>query len=107
MRMALDQLGENSKMFEVKILVPKGTSINIGLVAPVTSKSGTIFAGGADQILMPKDWPTDWVIGYHKVSTRQLQQVPIFTEGVPKDEIMNVEGLYKPRTCPMCERQTT
>lgn len=33
---------------------------------------------------------------------RQLQQVPIFNKGVPKDEIMNVEDLYKPRTCPMC-----
>lgn len=102
MRMALDQLWGNPKMFEAKILLPTETTINIGRVAPVTSKSGTVFTGGADQILLPKDWPAEWVIGYRRVSMRQLQQVPTFKEGIPKDEIMNVEDLYKPRTCPMC-----
>lgn len=44
MRMALNQLWGNPKMFEAKILVPSGTKINIGVVAPVTSKSGTVLS---------------------------------------------------------------
>lgn len=102
MRVALDQLWGNSKMFEAKILVPAGAKINVGIVAPITSKSGSIFPGGADQILMPLNWPKEWVIGYRRVSTRQLQKVPTYTEGVPEDRIIFIENLYKPRTCPMC-----
>ena len=102
MRVALDQLWGNSKMFEAKILVPAETKINVGIVAPVTSKSGTIFPGGADQIMMPLNWPKEWVIGYRRVSTRQLQKEPVYTEGIPEDRIMYIEDLYKPRTCPQC-----
>lgn len=105
MRLALDQIWGNPKMFEAKILVPKGTNINIGLVAPVTSKSGTVFTGGADQILLPFDWSVDWVIGYRQVYMRQLQQEPLFIQGIPKDEIMDIDDLYKPRTCPKCRRK--
>ena len=102
MRVALDQLWGNSKMFEAKILVPAGTKINVGIVAPVMSKSGAIFPGGADQIMMPLNWPKEWVIGYRRVSTRQLQKEPVYTEGIPEDRIMYIEDLYKPRTCPLC-----
>ena len=107
MRMALDQLWGNPKMFEAKILVPAGTIINIGVVAPVTSKSGTVFTGGADQILLPKNWPADWVIGYRRVSMRQLQQIPTFNKDIPKDELIYIEDLYKPRFCPLCGSRNT
>jgi len=57
-----------SKEFEAKILVPKGTVLNIGKIAPQTIKStGTVLKGGDDQILLPQNWPKDWIIGSRSV----------------------------------------
>jgi hypothetical protein len=48
----------NSLRYEAKIVIPKGTEINIGKAASQTIEStGTKLAGGADQVLLPKDWP--------------------------------------------------
>lgn len=44
---------KNTRVYEATIKVPKGTILNIGQVAPQKTLSGTIFNGGADQILMP------------------------------------------------------
>jgi len=60
-----------SKMYEATIVVPKGQILNIGKVAPQTIKStGTVLDGGADQILMPQNWPLDWIKGVKNVPSR-------------------------------------
>ncbi|SDI04638.1 RHS repeat-associated core domain-containing protein [Pseudomonas sp. BS3767] len=60
---------KNTRQFEAKILIPKGTILNIGSVAPQVTKSGTIFKGGADQILMPQNWPESWIVGIKTIRT--------------------------------------
>lgn len=78
LRLALDPEWFSTKAYEEKILLPKGTVINVGIVAPVTLKTGTILPGGADQILLPKDWPEEWVLGYRRITARQLINPPEF-----------------------------
>ncbi len=47
---------KNTRQYEAAILIPKGTVLNIGKVAPQTIKeSGTILDGNADQILLPQN----------------------------------------------------
>lgn len=49
---------KNTRVYEAQIVIPKGTTINIGRVAPKTIKeTGTILTGDADQILLPQNWP--------------------------------------------------
>lgn len=43
------------------IKIPKGTTLNIGKVAEQISETGQVFKGGADQILMPQNWPDSWI----------------------------------------------
>ena len=52
---------KNSREFEATIEVPAGQILNIGTVAPQTTMSGAVLPGGADQILLPRDWPSSWV----------------------------------------------
>lgn len=52
---------KNSREFEATIEVPAGQILNIGTVAPQTTMSGAILPGGADQILLPRGWPSSWV----------------------------------------------
>ena len=52
----------NSRAYEAEIQIPAGQRINIGIVAPQTIKgSGTLLPGGTVQILLPKDWPLEWI----------------------------------------------
>ena len=59
----------NSIRYEAKIIIPRGTKLNIGKVGKQTTKSGTILKGGADQILMPQKWSLKWIqsIGVTKI----------------------------------------
>ena len=60
---------KNTRAHEAEILIPKGTKLNVGKVAPQTIEStGTTLKGGADQILMPQNWPSDWVTNVRDVS---------------------------------------
>ncbi|WP_246888907.1 hypothetical protein [Pseudomonas chlororaphis] len=53
---------KNTRVFEAEIVIPKGTKLDVGKVAPQTIKStGTVLDGGADQLLMPRDWPKEWI----------------------------------------------
>ncbi|WP_417554835.1 hypothetical protein [Microbacterium sp.] len=52
---------KNSREFEATLEVPAGQILNIGTVAPQTTMSGAVLPGGADQILLPRDWPSSWV----------------------------------------------
>ena len=57
----------NTRQFEATIVVPKGTIVNIGTVAPQTTKSGTVLSGGADQILLPRGYDSSWIKGSRNV----------------------------------------
>ena len=59
----------NSRAYEAKIVIPKGTVLSIGKVASQKiSTTGTILEGGLDQILLPMDWPLDWIKNIRKVT---------------------------------------
>ncbi|MCG3464215.1 hypothetical protein L7G72_20950 [Xenorhabdus bovienii] len=52
---------KNTRQFEAQILVPKGTTLHVGQVAPQTMKSGAVLKGEATQILLPRDWDPSWI----------------------------------------------
>lgn len=98
-RLALDQRWKNTRMYEAKVVVPPGTTISVGIVAPITTVDGKVFAGGADQILLPYNWNENWIIGYRRVSARQLQVEPRYYTKDPVNIIIN--EAHK-AVCPMC-----
>ncbi len=105
-RLALDPGWKNPKVYEIKIVVPAGTIISVGLVAPIALKTKTILDGQAEQILLPKDWPINWIVGFRRVTSRQLQKLPEFTS-VQSENILkqiccvNKKDLYN-KICPIC-----
>jgi filamentous hemagglutinin len=52
----------NTTQFEAEIVIPKGTQIHVGKVAeqPVRATSPK-YRGGADQVLLPRDYPDTWI----------------------------------------------
>lgn len=52
---------KNSIEYEEEIVVPKGTVLQIGKVAPQVTKGGITLTGGVDQVVLPIGWDTDWV----------------------------------------------
>ena len=52
----------NSTQFEAEIVIPKGTQIHVGRVAPQpVGATGPKYRGGADQVLLPRDYPDTWI----------------------------------------------
>ncbi|MCH5193367.1 MAG: hypothetical protein J1F11_05345 [Oscillospiraceae bacterium] len=102
-RLALDPSWMNTKVYEEKILLPKNSIISVGIVAPIKTKTGTILEGGADQILLPKDWSEEMVMGYRRVTSRQLLHKPYFSMRIKPDADMlrENENIYRP-ICPAC-----
>lgn len=100
LRLALDPAWANTKMYEAKLVVPVNETISVGIVASVRLKTGTILPGGADQILLPRDWPESWIVGYRRLTSRQLRTYPCFLPEKPNgcDE---KETLYR-MMCPAC-----
>ena len=48
--------------FEATINIPSGSKMNIGKVGSQTSKNGLqTLGGGADQLILPYKWNTQWV----------------------------------------------
>lgn len=84
-RLALKPEWINTRLVEEKILVPSGTKINVGIVAPVKLNTGTILDGGAEQVLLPRNWSQEWVIGYREVTSKPLMEYPEFYLIPPKD----------------------
>ncbi|MBW3199341.1 hypothetical protein KUV36_16570 [Marinobacter hydrocarbonoclasticus] len=59
---------KNSREYEAEIIIPKGTKLDIGKVAPQTiDETGTVLKGGADQVLLPRDWPDQWIVSISSV----------------------------------------
>ena len=90
-RLALKPEWLNTRLVEEKILVPVGTKINVGLVAPVTLNTGTILTGGAEQVLLPRNWPKEWIIGYREVTSKPLMDYPEFYSEPPIDNRENAK----------------
>lgn len=99
-RLALDPRWLSTRMYEAKILVPAGTILNYGIVAPVTTGGGTILPGGAEQILMPKDWSEDWIVGYRRVTFSQIHSEPKFSMDIVS--VINDKSSLYPHNCPIC-----
>ena len=76
LRLSLNPKWRNPRLYECKILVPTGTKLNFGIVASIKLENGTVFCGGADQVLLPQDWSNAWIIGCRKVTPQQIHQVP-------------------------------
>lgn len=100
LRLALDPAWSNTKMYEAKLMVPAGITISVGIVASVPLKTGTILPGGADQVLLPQGWPESWIIGYRRLTSRQLNACPCFLLQKP-GEYDEKENLYR-MVCPAC-----
>lgn len=107
-KLSLDPSWLKTKMYEEKILVPPGTQIFVGKVASVQLKTGTVLSGGAEQILLPSNWPRAWVVGYRRITSRQLQIPPQYRDTPPPeyDEKPRGKGiipnsLYR-LVCPRC-----
>lgn len=101
LRLALHPEWANTKMYEAKLLVPPGTRISFGIVASVKLPTGTELPGGAEQILLPPDWPREWIQGYRRVTGRQLQKPPFFWPEEPQEISKGINSLY-PKVCPLC-----
>ncbi|MGR6898122.1 pre-toxin TG domain-containing protein [Rummeliibacillus sp. BSL5] len=61
---------KNTREFEAVIEVPKGQVLNIGKVEKQYTKSGALLEGNGDQILLPQDWPSEWIKETRKVPSR-------------------------------------
>lgn len=101
MRLALNPSWKNTRMYEAKLVVPAGTIMNIGIVAPITLPTGTVLPGGAPQIMLPPAWPEAWIQGYRRISGRQLQIEPTYWPEEPEETVLGKKGLY-PDICPRC-----
>ena len=72
----------------------------------LNGKNGTVYDGGAEQILLPYKWlDTDWgkncIKGYRRVTGRQLKSLPIYRNINPAEVIHEKEKLYY-LVCPAC-----
>ena len=98
MRLALDPVWKNPRMFEAKVLVPAGIVINVGIVAPITALTGTVFPGGADQVMLPHGLNEEWIQGCRRLAARQIFKEPNYPIAKPDPIIL---GDSK-RICPSC-----
>jgi hypothetical protein len=61
---------KNSRQYEAVIEIPKGTELNIGKVEKQITQTGTVLEGGGDQILLPQNWPKEWIKEIREVPSR-------------------------------------
>ena len=52
---------------EAEIVIPKGTTLNIGRVEEQFTMSGARLAGDADQFLLPENWDLNWIKSIREV----------------------------------------
>lgn len=61
----------NSIMYEARIIIPKGQTIHVGFAAPQIIKSiGTVLPGGAEQVILPLDWPLKWIDSIRRIPSK-------------------------------------
>ncbi|KXZ23304.1 transposase [Bacillus nakamurai] len=52
---------KNTRKYEAVIQVPKGTVLNIGRAEKQITKTGSLLKGNEDQVLLPLDYPLEWI----------------------------------------------
>lgn len=108
LRLALKPQWLNTQMYEEKILLPANQTIIVGKVASVPLLNGELLPGGAEQVILPKDWSEEWIVGYRRVTGRQLQIAPKYNYGKPPLFDIKGEAGYKGNNrlfrimCPRC-----
>lgn len=100
LRLALDPKWMSTRMYEAKILIPVGTILHIGIVAPVTTNGGTVLPGGAEQIVLPLNWSESWIVGYRRISISQIYSEPVYS--INKISVINDKATLYPHSCPIC-----
>ncbi len=58
---------KNTLRYEAEIVIPKGTTLNIGRVGEQYTMSGARLAGDADQFLLPQNWDLSWIKNIREV----------------------------------------
>lgn len=58
---------KNTLRYEAEIVIPKGTTLNIGRVGEQYTMSGARLAGDADQFLLPQNWDLNWIKNIREV----------------------------------------
>ncbi|WZY01302.1 LXG domain-containing protein [Bacillus sp. FSL W7-1360] len=70
MDLALKPEWKNSRTYESVIVVPKGTRMNIGRAEKQYNRVGTVFHGDGDQIVLPRDFPKEWIKEIRSIPSR-------------------------------------
>jgi hypothetical protein len=75
----------SNQRFEAKFNIPEGTTLNIGKAAPQTSRSGNriYHQGGADQVLLPQDYPVSWITSIRDGKTGIIYTLEEFQKVFP------------------------
>ena len=69
----------STMQFEAQILVAKGEKLNVGKVAPVLG-----YKGGADQVLLPRNFPENWVQSIKDLKTGKSYTLEQFKSEFPQ-----------------------
>lgn len=102
-RLALLPKWMNTKMYEMKFSLPKGSVINMGIAGPQPPDIKT-FAGGAEQIILPQVEPDEaerWTLGYRRIGARQLTEIPLYPYKTVETVVESMK-LYHV-FCPRCQ----
>jgi hypothetical protein len=74
----------SNSRFEAEIEVPSGQKLNLGTVGEQPPSSSTPkYRGGADQILLPRDWSSDWVKSVRDGKTGKIYSLEEFQAKFP------------------------
>ncbi len=68
----------SNMQFEVEIIVEKGAKLNLGKIAPQQG-----YRGGADQILLPLDYPRSWISKIIDLKTKNVYTLEDFEKLYP------------------------
>ncbi|MBC8954444.1 hypothetical protein [Xenorhabdus sp. PB62.4] len=79
----------STSRFEAEIEIPQDTKLNIGIVGKQPPSSDTPkYRGGGDQILLPRDYPMDWVKSIRDGKTGKVYTYEEFKVAFP-DQVTN------------------
>ena len=69
----------SNMQFEAEFVVEKGTTLNLGKIAPQS-----IYSGGADQVLLPRNIPENWVKNIKDLKTGKTYSLEEFKTAFPE-----------------------
>jgi hypothetical protein len=68
----------NTMQFEAELIIVKGTKVNLGKVAPQGK-----YLGGADQVLLPLEYPENWIKSVKDLKTGKIYNLEEFKKAFP------------------------